>query len=76
MIPRKYWDHLRDKIILGRFAYLKFPPFHGLVKLAPVLTVSNQYVAPILTLSSHLPENTLFSEDKYSLYPIVLSQVV
>jgi hypothetical protein len=27
-ITRKYWDHLREKIILGPSAYLKFPPFH------------------------------------------------
>jgi hypothetical protein len=37
-ITRKYWDHLRDKIILGPLAYLKFPPFDGLVKLPRVGT--------------------------------------
>jgi hypothetical protein len=31
-ISRKYWDHPRNKIILGPFAYLKFPRFHSLVK--------------------------------------------
>ena len=49
-ITRKYWDHLRDKIILGPIAYLKFPPFHGLVKASKVGTHPEKarFLFPIL----------------------------
>jgi hypothetical protein len=48
-ITRKYWDHLRQKIILGPLAYLKFPPFHDHVKASKLGTHPEKprYLLPI-----------------------------